>query len=363
MRTTFASDAPGARRWLVGLAAAAAVAVWASGLGFHASNSEPHPQPSSAATAAEGNAQPAVVSLGTADVEGGLLSLSPSVPGRVVEVLVRENESVKAGVPLLRMDDELAQLQVHEAEAALRAAEAQAAEAANAPRQHGLLVTQQEAAVTAAGHDLAAARLVAERKRALARARTVNQEEADAGAEVARKLEAAEQAERAKLESIRLRDPAREVARAEADVAVRRAQLDKARRILRDCELRAPVTGTAIRVFAHVGELVSPQSKFPSLLFRPTGPDIVRAEVGQEFAAGVRVGQRVHVRDEAQNDSPSWYGQVSRIAAWYGPRRTILPETLPLQEARTLECIIALDAGQVPLRVGQRMRVEFLSKP
>jgi multidrug resistance efflux pump len=261
------------------------------------------------------------------------------------------------------VDDELAQLQVREAEAALRAAEAQAAEVAKAPRQHGLLLTQQEAAVTAARHDLEAARLVAERKQSLAHIKALSQEEADAAVEVARKLEAAEQAEQAKLESARLRDPAQQVARAEADVAVRRAQLGKARRVLGDYELRAPVAGIAIRVFAHVGEMVGPQSKQPSVLFRPAGPDIIRAEVGQEFAARVRVGQRVRVRDETQNDGPFWTGQVSRIATWYGPRRTVLPETLPLQEARTLECTVALDAGKATLRVGQRVRVEFLKRP
>jgi HlyD family secretion protein len=275
-------------------------------------------------------------------------------------VAVHENELVEVGGPLLRLDDEVARIQVREAEAALRAAEAQSTEIAKAPQLHRLLLAQQEAAVTAAAHDLAAARLVAERKRALARDKVVGQEEADAAAELAKKLEAAEQAEQAKLESARLRDTGQEIARTEADVAARRAQLDKARRALRDCELRAPVTGNVLRILTHVGELVGPQSQQSAVVFRPEGMDIVRAEVDQEFAAGVEIGQRVSVRDEAHDIEPAWTGQVARIASWYGPRRTILPETIRLQEARTLECTITLDRGQAPLRIGQRVRVVFL---
>jgi len=71
---------------------------------------------------------PVVVGLGMADVEGGVLSLYPTVPGRVTEVPVAENAVVRSGAVLLRLDDEAARAQVGEAEAALEAAEAQLAE-------------------------------------------------------------------------------------------------------------------------------------------------------------------------------------------------------------------------------------------
>jgi hypothetical protein len=43
-------------------------------------------------------------------------------------------------------------------------------------------------------------------------------------------------------------------------------------------------------------------------------------------------------------------------------RRSILPDPSQFHDIRTLECIIALDPDQPPLRVGQRVRVA-LSNP
>jgi hypothetical protein len=48
---------------------------------------------------------------------------------------------------------------------------------------------------------------------------------------------------------------------------------------------------------------------------------------------------------------------VIRISDWYIQRRSTMPEALQYNDARTLECIIELDAGQPELRIGQRVRV------
>src|SRR5581483_1928893 len=54
------------------------------------------------------------VCFGYADLEDGVISLNPSQPGRVAEVLVQENDEVAAGAPLLRLDDREARLRVEE---------------------------------------------------------------------------------------------------------------------------------------------------------------------------------------------------------------------------------------------------------
>jgi hypothetical protein len=41
-------------------------------------------------------------------------------------------------------------------------------------------------------------------------------------------------------------------------------------------------------------------------------------------------------------------------------RRTILPDASPFYDVRTLECVIELESGQPPLRIGQRVRVTLL---
>src|SRR4051794_26675898 len=87
-------------------------------------------------------AAPGVVCFGHVDVEHGVASLAPVQPGRVVEVLVAENEPVRAGAALVRLDDDRAKLRVQEAAAALRAAQTRLARMRTLPQQHQLQAAQ-----------------------------------------------------------------------------------------------------------------------------------------------------------------------------------------------------------------------------
>jgi hypothetical protein len=93
------------------------------------------------------------------------------------------------------------------------------------------------------------------------------------------------------------------------------------------------------------------------VVFCPDGQRIIRAEVEQEFARDVAVGQAAAVQDDTTADGPIWHGRVFRVSDWYTRRRSILQEPLQLNDVRTLECLVALDPGQQPLRIGQRVRV------
>ena len=62
------------------------------------------------------------------------------------------------------------------------------------------------------------------------------------------------------------------------------------------------------------------------------------------------------LRDDSTGEG-IWAGHVVRISDWYTQRRSVMPEPLQYNDARTLECIIELDAGQPALRIGQRVRV------
>ena len=72
---------------------------------------------------------PTAAALGTVDVRGGVVTLLPTVSGRVLAVHVEDNADVKAGEVLMQLDARAAQTQLREAEAALEAAEAQRSEA------------------------------------------------------------------------------------------------------------------------------------------------------------------------------------------------------------------------------------------
>ena len=165
-------------------------------------------------------------------------------------------------------------------------------------------------------------------------------------------------AEREKLKELRLHDPLVGCRRAEAELAMARARLAQAREMLEQCTLKAPSAGTVLRLLVNPGELLGNPGRGPAVQFAPKGPRLVRAEVEQEFAGAVSLGQLAIVQDDSKAGI-SWHGKVIRISDWYTKRRSIIQEPHEFNDVRTLECLIALDPGQAPLRIGQRVRVKI----
>jgi membrane fusion protein, multidrug efflux system len=299
-----------------------------------------------------------IVSFGHVDVEQGVASLSPAQPGQVLAVLVCEGATVKAGDELLRLDDSLARARVRAARADLTAARKQWEEARRLPAQNEHRLAQQKAAVEAARHRLAGARHLLERKRELARDRLVSAAEVKIVSESVAELEAAEKAEVEKLEALKLVSPATSIARAEADVEAKEANLELASKVLDQHVLRAPANGTVLRILTSPGEQLGPQSRQPPVLFCPATPRIIRAEVEQEYAHRISIGQIAGIEDDTQGGN-TWQGKVVRISDWFTRRRSILLDPLQFNDVRTLECILEVPPGGAPLRIGQRVRVKI----
>src|SRR5262245_4858231 len=198
-----------------------------------------------------------LVGIGYVDVEGGPVRLSPAQPGRIVEVLVREGDLVKAGAVLLRLDNESARQAVKQAEAALQAARAQADRARELVRQHPRQVAARQAATEAAERRVAAAEHVLAQKQELRRSSLVGDAEVSVAREQLNELRASARAAREQQAETELTDPAVGVREADADVAAGQARLGQARHALTQCELRAPEAGSVLRLSGRRGEVAS----------------------------------------------------------------------------------------------------------
>src|SRR5437660_6524099 len=141
--------------WLLGLGLLAASAAGAGWM-LH---SPPMDGELKTSTAAGSIPEPgtAAVSFGVVDVKDDITSVSPNQSGQVVEVFVKENDEVKEGQPLLRVDDRDAKLQLKLAESALHSATLQLSKARRLPGQHDSLLAQQRAAVEASAGRVSAA--------------------------------------------------------------------------------------------------------------------------------------------------------------------------------------------------------------
>jgi multidrug resistance efflux pump len=306
-----------------------------------------------------------VVCHGHVDIENGVTPLYPLQPGEVVDIPAKEDPdhaTVKKGDVLLRLDDRAARYVVRLAQQDLKAAQLQLTDARKLPARHVIELDQQAQAIEAKAQQLEAARQLRDYKQKLLQSKIGADEEVRAADAQVKQAEAAKRAEEQKLKELKLIDPQISIDRAEVDVAAKQIRLEQAEHALDMYTLKAPVAGKVLRVLVSVGETLSTQPKQPAIQFCANLPRIVRAEVEQEWAGRVAVGQAAVIQDDA-SAGKLWHGKVVRMSDWFTQRRSILMEPLQLNDVRTLECIVQLDDDPNPPRIGQRVRVSLGPRP
>lgn len=304
------------------------------------------------------------VAVAFVDVEGGVLPLYPTRPGRVVEVPFREGAEVKKGQVLLRVDDTLAKIERNEAALALEGAKERLAQAKVLKTQHEMKTRALQAAVAVEQAKQKQAEAAAEKARKFLADRAGGSPEDVRIAE--RAVDAAKagvRARQAELEGLLAVDAGAAERLAAIDVRAKEKLLEKANYGVEECTVKAPGDGTVLRAMVNVGETLGTNPRGPALWFCPQGPRIVRAEVEQEFATNVAIGQTARIQDDATGGG-EWIGKVTRVSDWYTHRRSILMEPMQFNDVRTLEVIIAVDptTKSAPLRIGQRVRVTLNGK-
>jgi multidrug resistance efflux pump len=298
------------------------------------------------------------VAVAFVDVEGGVRALYPVQQGRVVSLPVKEDAEVNEGTPLLTVDDTLFKQQETEAAIALDAARKRLDQAKRLIEQHDKQIKVQEAALEAAKSKKASAQAQLEKARRYQKDRLGGSiEDVRSAEKLVEEAEAGIRAEQAKLDLVREMTPKDTVDLAKLDVKAKEQQLEKAKYAVKECTILAPCKGKILRTLVSAGEVLGANPKQPALMFCPSGDRIVRAEVEQEFARRVMVGQKAKIEDDSTGGG-DWRGKVLRVSDWYTQRRSILMEPLQFNDVRTMEVIISLENDpKNPLRIGQRVRV------
>jgi multidrug resistance efflux pump len=331
----------------------------------HASGGSP-----GASSGAAPRSERRAVAIAYVDAEEGVTSLYPLKPGRVVEVWTEkgqeaeEGKEVPAGTKLFRMEDTAEKVEVAQAEIDLKAAREKLEHAKRLVTQHEKTVTAHRLGIDMLRSKVKQAQSQYEKARRFRKERLGGTEEDVAAAkgqleEATNAVKAAE----ARLAAFEAGDPQAAVRLARLDVQAKQEQLRKAQFALGECTVRAPVKGEVLRSNIRVGEVLGPNPRQPAVSFCPGGARIVRAEVEQEFAGRVALGQTARIQDDTTG-AGDWRGKVVRISDWYAQRRSILLEPLQFNDVRTLEAIIRLEQdSKGPLRIGQRVRVTLEGNP
>jgi membrane fusion protein (multidrug efflux system) len=270
-----------------------------------------------------------------AQVDGHINPILPRVSGYVEEVPVKENQTVKAGDLLVKIDTRDLQAKMDQNQAAV----------ANA-----------RAAVAVARANVLAARTRREkdaadvqRYKALRDKEEISRQQYDAAVATA-------EASAAQLQAAQ-----EQVAAAEAQVKQRQADIESARLQLSYTVLTAPVSGIVAKKNIEVGQMV--QAGQP-LLAIVDGQDMwVTANFKETQLAKMRVGQPVEVDVDAYPNK-KFHARIESLSAATGARFSLLPPdnatgnfTKVVQRVPVKIVFTDPPDPQHPLRVGMNVSV------
>jgi membrane fusion protein, multidrug efflux system len=257
-------------------------------------------------------------------VGGNVTVLAPHVPGFVSRILVADNQYVKAGDPLVTLDDRDYRAKLAHAEAAVKR---QQATLANLRAQYELqqsTIAQSEAALASAKAASLFADQEAARYRALAATSYGSVQNDQKAAAADRQAQAAVAAADASLAAARQKLAVLDTESGEtrADLAQAEADLDTARLELSYTEIRSPVDGYVGDRGAQIGAYVTTGTNLLSIV--PAHGLWVDANFKEDQLAHMRAGQPVSIAADVL-PGRAFAGRVVSLAPATGAVFAVIP--------------------------------------
>jgi membrane fusion protein (multidrug efflux system) len=257
-------------------------------------------------------------------VRGDITSLAPKVGGYVTAVAVQDNQAVRAGDILFRIDDRDYRARLAQAEANVAAAQARLTSIAEEVELQRTLVRQAEAQRRAALADLALAGKTRERRHELVAAGAVSQAQVDESDAGSARAAAGASVSSATVDAQRQRIDVLATQRAVATAAVAQAQAtrDLARIDLENTVVRAPISGVIGNRQVRLGRLVVPGAALLDIV--PVADLFVVANFKETQVKQIKPGQAVRVRVDGYADLPL-DGVVDSFAPGSGSAFSLIP--------------------------------------
>jgi membrane fusion protein (multidrug efflux system) len=309
--------------------------------------------------------------------------VTPLIAGPVAKVLVNETQVVKAGDPLVVLDDSDAKIAVAEAEAALGQAQRRvkgyyASDSALAgqvaARQAD--ISRSDAAISSAQSDLDRAKIDLDRRKALASSGAVSGDElstaenryATAQQALIEMRAGKTQAEASRLAAVGSRDVNSALITGPADknpeVAAAEARLAAAQLMLTRTVLRAPMSGIVSKKAVEIGQQV--QIGAPLMSIVPVDAAYVDANFKEVQLEKVRAGQAVTLTADLYGKKIKFHGKVRGLSGGTGSAFSLIPAQNAtgnwIKVVQRLPVRIDLDPADLkahPLRIGLSMKAEI----
>jgi membrane fusion protein (multidrug efflux system) len=257
-------------------------------------------------------------------VGANITVVSPKVAGYISQLAVSDNQVVRAGEVIARLDDRDFRAALNKAEAAVAAAEAQLVNLDATRELQDAMIGQARATVSASAAETVRAREDEQRYRSLvANAAVSVQAEQKTSAAYQQALADTEKTQAQLLAAqreLKVIDTRKQQARAALDQAV--AERDIAKLNLEYTVIRAPVDGTVGNRRARLGSYAAVGSQLLSIV--PAGGLWIDANFKEDQLARFHAGQRVTVKADVL-PGRVFHGRLASLAPATGAQFSVLP--------------------------------------
>ena len=287
-------------------------------------------------------------------VNGNVVMITPQIPGTVVSIGADDNDYVREGQTLVKLDPSDAQVALAQAEADL---------AASVRKVRGLYsgVSSSQADVAARQVAVAQARADYERRKGLARTGAISAEELSHAREALTAAQSALAAVQGQLATTSALVENTQVA-SHPEVQVAAAKLHAAYLDLQRDTLVAPVSGHVAKRSVQVGQRVQPGT--PLMAVVPLTQVWVDANFKETQLTDMRIGQPVTLTSDLYGGDVTYHGHVEGMGVGTGSAFSLLPAQNAtgnwIKIVQRLPVRIDLDGKELqqhPLRIGLSMNV------
>lgn len=252
------------------------------------------------------------------------VAVAPRVNGYVTDVLVKDNQWVKAGQPLLRIDGRTYRAQLQQAEAAVGVSEADVAAAKAALQGQDASLTQARSQLESASASLKFARAEVKRFAPLAASGADTHEHQQSLQHDLERAQAQYDAAKAQIAGVHSQTEARHAQLAQAEAGLKQAQanVDSAQVAVEDTELVARIDGRVGNKTVQVGQFVSAGTRTMTIM--PVQSLYLSANFKETQMGLMRPGQPAEIEVDALS-GVKLHGVVESISPGTGSQFALLP--------------------------------------
>jgi membrane fusion protein (multidrug efflux system) len=287
-------------------------------------------------------------------VNGNVVQITPQTPGTVISIGADDNDFVREGQPLVKLDPSDAEVALAQAEADL---------AASVRKVRGLYsgVSSSQADVAARQTAVAQARADYKRREGLAKTGAISSEELAHAREALTAAESALAAVKGQLATTRALVENTQVA-SHPEVQAAAAKVRAAYLDLQRDTLVAPVSGHVAKRSVQVGQRVQPGT--PLMAVVPLTQVWVDANFKETQLTDMRIGQPVTLTSDLYGGGVEYHGHIEGLGVGTGSAFSLLPAQNAtgnwIKIVQRLPVRIELDGKELqqhPLRIGLSMNV------